>query len=48
MEFSDIVTAAFALIALIGWLQSDHEPLISEDDAWEYSSLNPMSSSYEE
>lgn len=48
MEFSDIVTACLALIALIGWLQSGHEPLVSDEEAWEYSSLNPMSSSYEE
>ncbi len=48
MEFSDIFTTSLALIALIGWLGSDHEPIISDEDAWEYSSLNPMSSSYEE
>jgi hypothetical protein len=48
MEFSDIVTACLTLISLIGWLQSDHEPFISDEHAWEYSSLNPMSSSYEE
>jgi hypothetical protein len=48
MEFSNIVTAALALVALIGWLQSDHEPFIPDEEAWEHSSLNPMSSSYKE
>lgn len=47
MEFSEIVTAALALIALIGWINSDDEPFITDDEAWENSSLNPMSSSYE-
>lgn len=48
MEFSDIVTAGLALIGLIAWLQSDYEPFISDEEAWEYSSLNSMSSSHEE
>jgi hypothetical protein len=48
MEFSDIITTALAVTALIGWLQSDHEPFISDEEAWSHSSLNPMSSSYEE
>lgn len=48
MEFSDIVTIALALIALIGWLQTDHEPFLSDEEAWEHNSVNPMSSSYDE
>jgi hypothetical protein len=28
MELSDIITAALAIIALLGWLQSDDEPFI--------------------
>jgi hypothetical protein len=48
LEFSDIVIAVLGLFALIGWLQSDDEPFISDEEAWEYSSLNPMSSIYEE
>lgn len=48
MEFSDIIVAALAIVALIGWLHSDDEPFISDDEAWAHSSQNPMSSSYEE
>lgn len=48
MELSDFVTATLAVLALVAWFPSDHEPFISDEEAWEYSSLNPMSSSYEE
>jgi hypothetical protein len=48
MEFTHIIIVVLAVVALIEWGQSDHEPFISDDEAWEHSSLNPMSSSYEE
>lgn len=49
MEFSEIFTALLAVLTLIGWLQSDHESIISdEEDAWDYNTVNPLSPMYEE
>ena len=47
MHFSHIILAILAIFAFIGWASSDSE-FISDEEAWEYNSLNKMSSAYEE
>lgn len=49
MEFSDVIIAVLAIVALCGWVESaEDKPFISDEEAWAHSSQNPMSSSYED
>ncbi len=47
MDFSHIIMAVLAIVALVGWASGDGE-FMSDDEAWEHNSLNKMSSAYDE
>jgi hypothetical protein len=48
VNYSYVIIAVLAIFALGGWVSSADEEFISDEEAWAHSSLNPMSSSYEE
>jgi hypothetical protein len=48
VNYSYVIIAVLAIVALVGWIASADDEFISDEEAWEHSSQNPMSSNYEE
>lgn len=49
MDFiSHIIIGVLAIMALVGWANSDDAEFMSDDEAWENNSVNKMSCAYEE